>query len=721
MTVQTSSATSGRVRARWAGAHELLSSMRFAIALLTVICIVSAIGTVIKQGEPLVNYVDQFGPFWADVFGAIGLYRIYSTPWFLVILAFLVVSTSLCIARNTPKILADWRTHKEHIREQALNAFHHKASGALSLPLDQAADQVAATLKGGNWTMKSQRRAEAAGGAGIMIGARHGAANKLGYIAAHGAIVLICLGGLFDGDLIVKVQAWAQSLQPFRGGEATERSRLSEGNPAYRAQLFVPEGQRTNAAVISLDKGMLLQPLPFDIELKKFTVDYYATGMPKRFASDIIIHDPKQTKPKTFTVEVNHPVVYNGITIFQSSFEDGGSAVHLKPMFLTSAGFKQAALLDAEVGGAAVDLPKTWLPDEGPLSLEVTGLRVINVEDLAQAQSGNPAVNAAKAAADVRGVNLEELSKHLGSGAKTPGDKKLSNIGPSVTYKLRDAAGQAREYQNYMVPVNLDGQSVFLLGVRDTPAEGFRYLRVPADDQLQMHGWLRLKRALGDDEARQEAAKRFAASVTSADRAQLRDQLTVSAKRALDLFSGALRPSSNAPANMPSGGLMAISNFIEAVVPAAEREHTSATLIRILNGSLFELLNISREREGLARLSSDDESVRAFMTQSVLSLSDAVFYPVPVILGLDSFEQKQASVFQVTRTPGRNVVYLGCLLLVIGVFAMLYIRERRLWVWLQDDGQGGTKVKMALSSTRQTMDMDREFDQIRAAVLPNQG
>lgn len=166
---------------------------------------------------------------------------------------------------------------------------------------------------------------------------------------------------------------------------------------------------------------------------------------------------------------------------------------------------------------------------------------------------------------------------------------------------------------------------------------------------------------------------------------------------------------------------MAISNFIESVVPAAEREHTSATLIRILNGSLFELLNISREREGLARLSADEESVRAFMTQSVLSLSDAVFYPVPVILTLDRFEQKQASVFQVTRTPGRNVVYLGCLLLVVGVFAMLYIRERRLWVWLQDDGQGGTRVKMALSSTRQTMDMDREFDQIRAAVLPNQG
>lgn len=160
-------------------------------------------------------------------------------------------------------------------------------------------------------------------------------------------------------------------------------------------------------------RACFCSPCLFDIELKKFTVDYYETGMPKRFASDIIIHDPKQAKPKAFTVEVNHPVTYNGVTIFQSSFEDGGSAVHLKPLFLTSEGDKQAQVVDAEVGGAAVNLPASWLPQDGPLSLEVTGLRVINVEDLAQAQSGNPATNAAKAA-DVRGVNLAELTKHLG-------------------------------------------------------------------------------------------------------------------------------------------------------------------------------------------------------------------------------------------------------------------------------------------------------------------
>ncbi|MEP6965541.1 MAG: cytochrome c biogenesis protein ResB, partial [Polaromonas sp.] len=100
----------------WRASVELLSSMRFSISLLTVICIASVIGTVLKQQEPLSNYVNQFGPFWAQVFSLVSLNTVYSAWWFLLILAFLVVSTSLCIARNTPKILADYSQLKEDVR-----------------------------------------------------------------------------------------------------------------------------------------------------------------------------------------------------------------------------------------------------------------------------------------------------------------------------------------------------------------------------------------------------------------------------------------------------------------------------------------------------------------------------------------------------------------------------------------------------------------------------
>src|SRR4030095_985746 len=124
---------------------------------------------------------------------------------------------------------------------------------------------------------------------------------------------------------------------------------------------------------------------------------------------------------------------------------------------------------------------------------------------------------------------------------------------------------------------------------------------------------------------------------------------------------------------------------MEPNVPEAERERAGAVLVRILNDVLFEVLNLSRENAGLAALPAD-ERTQAYLTQAVLAISDAHFYPAPVAMMLTNFSQVQASVFQVARAPGKTIVYLGCLLLIVGIFAMLYVRERRLWVWLAKGG-----------------------------------
>ena len=269
---------------------ELLSSMRFSISLLTVICIASVIGTVVKQNEPLNNYVNQFGPFWADVFARVNLYTVYSAPWFLLILAFLVLSTSLCIARNLPKIVADWKQYKENLREQSLQAFAHKGQALVSETPAAALQRLSALLVQQGWRAKVQTRSH-----GVMIAARKGRSNKIGYLAAHSAIVLICLGGLLDGDLIVRAQMALLGKKTFSGGglisAVPPEHRLSVNNPSFRGNLFVPEGARAGVAVLSMPDGVVLQDLPFDVELKKFVVEYYATGMPKLFASEIAIHD----------------------------------------------------------------------------------------------------------------------------------------------------------------------------------------------------------------------------------------------------------------------------------------------------------------------------------------------------------------------------------------------------------------------------------------------
>ncbi|MDP9916473.1 cytochrome c biogenesis protein [Variovorax boronicumulans] len=697
-------------------AVELLSSMRFAIALLTVICIASIIGTVLKQHEPINNYINQFGPFWAELFRTARLDSVYSAWWFLLILLFLVISTSLCVARNTPRILIDLRTFKEDIRAQSLKAFGQRAENRLAETPDMAANRIGQLLVSGGWKVKLQQRNASADGkaaAGWMVAARAGGAHKLGYIAAHSAIVLVCIGGLLDGDLVVRAQTWFNGKSVFTGGgmiaDVAPEHRLSTANPTFRGNILVPEGGRGNVAILNQADGVLLQELPFTIELKKFIVDYYSTGMPKLFASEVVLHDRESGEQVPARIEVNHPASYKGVEIYQSSFDDGGSTVKLKavPMAAAAKPFE----VEGIIGGPSTEITN----GKDKLTLEYAALRVINVENFADG-------GAMGSGADVRKVDLRHgIESRLGAANKTNKPKVLRNIGPSIGYKLRDAAGQAREYQNYMVPVDAgDGQPVFLLGMREKPEEPFRYLRVPADEQGSMDGFVRMRTALGDPATRERAIERYIAKATDPKRPEMAEQLRVSAARALALFSGAERAKADAASQ---GGWQAIAEFMEANVPEAERERAGTVLVRILNDVLFEVLNLSREGAGLAALPNDEKS-QGYLTQAVLALSDAHFYPAPVAMMMTDFTQVQASVFQVARAPGKNIVYLGCLLLIVGIFAMLYVRERRLWVWLTPGGGASgdndgreTVATMAFSVNRKTLDSDREFEHLKHRLL----
>ena len=698
-----------RTGSRWASnIVELLSSMRFAISLLTVICIASVIGTVVKQHEPANNYVNQFGPFWADVFDSANLFSVYSAWWFLLILAFLVTSTSLCIARNTPKIFSDYKVFKENIREQSLKSFPNRAENSLAESPEAGANRIGQQLLGSGWKVKLQSR-ETPNGLGWMVAAKKGVANKIGYLSAHSAIVLICIGGLLDGDLIVRAEMLFNGKTPFAGGgliaDVPAEHRLSPSNPTFRGNLLVTEGTSSGTAILTQPTGVLLQDLPFTVELKKFIVEYYETGMPRLFASDIVIHDRETGEQFPSRVEVNHPASYKGINIYQSSFDDGGSKVTLQAVPING------SVKPFEVSGV-IGTSTPLSNGDDKLTLEYTSLRVINVENFA----GQGA-----SATDVRKVDLRtSIESRLGSGHKTVTEKLLRNVGPSIGYKLRDAAGQATEYHNYMLPMELDGTRLFLMGMRETPSEPFRYLRIPADDQDSLEGFSRLRAALADPAMRDAAIDRYARSAVEANRPELIEALKGSAGRALNLFAGA--ESETLPKLLPGqpatqGGLQAVSAFLEANVPEGERERASDVLVRILNGSLFELLQLSRDRAGLAPLERS-EATQGFMTQAVIALSDTFVYPAPMAFELKDFTHVQASVFQVARAPGQKIVYLGCAFLILGVFAMLYVRERRLWVWLAPSGEGqASKATMALSSNRKTMESDQEFEMLKTQLL----
>lgn len=671
--------------------------MRFAISLLTVISIASIVGTVVTQNEPMNNYVNQFGPFWFAIFEHFSVYAVYSAWWFLLIMAFLVVSTSLCVTRNAPKMLKDMKSWRESVREQSLRNFHHHMEWTAPQTGEQLAANAARLVAADGYQVKLVQKEGA-----TLLTAKQGAANKLGYIFAHSAIVIICVGGLLDSSLPIRAQQWLFDKEAFIGNgiiaDIPERHRLGLGNLTFRGNTFIPEGSASNTAIIPVGEGVMIQELPFTLQLQEFIVDFYSTGMPKLFASKVIVTDHDTGKSFPATIKVNEPLIHKGLAVYQSSFEDGGS--RLKLVGYPMAGLNSASFpVEGEIG-KSTPLASS---NGSEYTIEWTGFRLFNIE--------NTSVNGQ----DVRAVNQSKsfnekfsaaLNENLGSAANTKKTKELQNVGPSVQYKLRDKTGQAREYNNYMVPVMLDGSQVFLAGLRESPSEGFRYLRIPADDKGTVNEWMRLRAAIGDSALREKAAMRYAQKmplVSSANK-DLRDQLKASSLRSMSIFAG----------DREASGYIAIARFI-GTLPEDQQEKAADAFMKILNGSLWELWQAAREKDGLAPVTADEKHAR-FLQVATNALADAFFYGAPVFLQLQGFEQVKASVLQVTKSPGKNVVYLGCLLLVLGVFAMLYIRERRLWIWIRPQENGGTHALMAMSSQRRSLDFDKEFERLKARL-----
>jgi len=575
-----------------------------------------------------------------------------------------------------------------------LRNFHHHAEWTSAGSIEQMASDAAHRVKAEGYQVRLVQKDGA-----VLVTAKQGAANKLGYIFAHAAIVIICVGGLLDSNLPIRAQQWLFDKEPFNGGgviaQIPERHRLGTGNPTFRGNTYVPEGASSNTAIIPSGQGVLIQELPFTIELKKFIIDFYPTGMPKLFASDVIITDHDTGKSFPATIKVNQPLIHKGMAVYQSSFEDGGSRLKLVGYPMLGPASRSFAV-EGEVGRT------TPLLGSGgsEYTIEWSGFRPFNVENMA----GN--------GQDVRAVDQkktlhERLDKQLGSAANPEKNKNLKNVGPSVQYKLRDKNGQAREFNNYMLPVNVDGNEVFLAGVRETPAEGFRFLRIPADAKGSMEEWMRLRAAVNDPALREKAAASYAAKVPLGPGAspQLREQLKASALRGLTVFAG----------NEEAAGYIAIARFI-GKLPKEQQEQTADIFMKILNGTMWELWQAAREKDGLPAMSVSEQSGR-FLKLATDAVADAFLYGAPVFLQLKSFDEVKASVFQVTRSPGKNVVYLGCLLLVLGVFAMIYVRERRLWIWIRPgDGNSGAQALMAMSTQRRSLDFDKEFERLKAAL-----
>lgn len=651
------------IRRPW---FAFLSSMRFAVALLSLLGVASVIGTVLQQNRQPTDYVVKFGPFWSEIFGFLGLYDVYASGWFVLIMIFLVLSTGLCLWRNIPPFVREMKSFRVNAGKKSLAAMKHTALIGSGLSPETAARYL-------NVQGFSSRTVEREDGS-VLVAAKKGAMSKWGYIFAHTAIIVICLGGLTDSNLLLKAGMLTGKIVPDNDSvfakDFKPESILGSGNISFRGNVNITEGQSADVVFLNADKGMLVQDLPFSVELKKFHIDFYNTGMPKDFASDLVVTDKASGRKTEKTIRVNHPLTVDGITIYQASFADGGSDLKFKVWNLGSPNQIPTEMSAVSMNAFPLNLGSRQY------RLEFDQFTAMNVEDMSAPQEKGK-LSFQTALNDVRSVRQ---------------DKKFTNIGPSIVYRIRDKAGQAVEYKNYMLPVKQEEDYFYITGTRTGLEQQYRWLRIPADGSGSTDTFMALREHLNNPEVR----KRVIAASAAGAPENIRGVFNQAAENTLAVFA--------------KGGYLALNDHLEKNIPPADQEKMQGFFYRILYGAMNVLLDDTIKTYRLPEW-QPGEARNRFLLNSMDAYTGLTEYPAPVLLQLNGYKEVRSSGLQMTRAPGASLVYLGSVLLVLGTMFMFYIREKRAWVLFDKDG-----VRFSMSSSRSERDLQKEFPKHAAAL-----
>ena len=649
---------------------EFLGSMNLAITLLVMVSIASVIGTVLPQNEPYNTYLIQFGPFWFEVFRVLNLYDVYSAGWFLFVLGFMILSTGVCVARHTPGVWREITRYRTHVREKSLLALsQHRRWRTADDP--EALHTVAeAALQAHGFRTRTDTRGDT-----TIVAGMKGGATRVGYVLTHVAVVVIAVGALVDGNINLKIREMMGDLQvetrDLPVSQVPAASWIDAESGAFRGNVTIPEGANSGVTFLQVRDGYVVQELPFEIFVEDFRIEHYPNGMPSSYESDLVLHDPQLEEPIRETISVNHPLTHRGHTIYQASFTDGGTRLYL-----------------------------TGYPLDG--SAQTMAIETAVFENLRLQLGGM------QATMELDDFELFNINPDTRSVERTGARDEFRNVGPSYSYTLRDEAGQGREFHNYMAPVEIEDRWYFLHGTRASAGDPFRYLHIPADEDVSMQTFMAFHDALHDGSRVDRAARRAADTLLAQMGVANPDLGARVAGTAHDMI-GTLLESGFGVVNARLEERVAGSNRPEMLL-----EFSQAVLQR----TLFEVYReILAERQGAAlSMVQTDADQRARFEDAMNAVSAVAEYGAPMIFRLRHFEHREATGLQITRAPGKNVVYAGSALLTIGIFLLFYVSQRRVWAMVKPGEDGRGELLMAGANQRRPEQFEQEFEDLADAV-----
>jgi cytochrome c biogenesis protein len=266
---------------------RLFASLRLALVLILLITGAVLAGTVIAQAPPSVlaspalydqwleSMRGKYGSGVAGGFDFLGLFYVFQTWWFRLLLALLTVNIIVCSINRWKGIWITSFRARVRMGEAFFKHARFNARMGATVPVSAAAAQVRDTLSRSRYRVR-----EEADESTVAMYADRNRFSRFGTFFTHISIVLLLVGAIVGG------------LWGFRDDE-----------------FIVAEGATRE---VGFGTGLAVM-------LEHFADEYYLEGPPKDYRSDVVLYE-RGVEVKRGTIRVNEPMKHNGVRFFQSFY-----------------------------------------------------------------------------------------------------------------------------------------------------------------------------------------------------------------------------------------------------------------------------------------------------------------------------------------------------------------------------------------------------------------
>jgi len=268
--------------------YYIFASLKLTIFLFLFLAATSILGTLVPQGLHPEQYKELYSPPLFAIFDFLNAFDMYHSWWFTLLLGLLSVNIIFCTVQGIPRI---WRLTfrgEEPTDDNILKSAPIRKTIPLQKSLPELEQQATAIVK----NLVATTPVRKTKGSATYFFAEKGRWSRLGMLLVHASIIFILAGGLIG-------TIWG-----------------------FNGQMLIVEGEQSDRVTLFGDAG--IKKIDFSVRCTDFTIDFYETGMPKEFRSDVTIIEGEREKTSA-SIRVNHPLKYGGMKFCQATYGIAGT------------------------------------------------------------------------------------------------------------------------------------------------------------------------------------------------------------------------------------------------------------------------------------------------------------------------------------------------------------------------------------------------------------